>query len=72
MKHFTAAFAALALSAAPAAAAPQPIAPASESVEGAELRGGNKVYWILPALIVVALLIAILAGGGGDEQPESP
>jgi hypothetical protein len=71
MKHLTAALAALALAAAPAAAAPAPapaLQPAPESIEGSELNG--SVYWILPALIVIALLIAILAGG--DDQPESP
>lgn len=70
MKQRTAAFAALALVAAPAAAAPQPIAPASETVEGSELRGRSAVYWVLPALIIVALLLAMTAGDGSNAQPQ--
>jgi hypothetical protein len=71
MKKTAAAFAAFALAAAPAAAAsPMPaIEPAGEHAEGNAVRGGT-VYWLLPALIVLALLIAILAGG--DEAPKSP
>jgi hypothetical protein len=72
MTRIAAAFAALLLAAAPAAAQAQPPAldPASETAEGSEFRSG--IYWVLPALIVIALLIAILAGDGGDEQPASP
>lgn len=72
MNRIAAAFAALSLAAAPALAQSQPPAldPAPETAEGSTLRSG--IYWVLPALIVVALLIAILAGDGGDEQPASP
>lgn len=71
MNRTAAAFAAFALAAAPAAAAPRPPAlePAGEQAQGSAVRGGT-VYWLLPALIVLALLIAILAGG--DETPRSP
>ena len=70
MNKTAAALAAFALAAAPAAAAPRPPAlePAGEHSEGSEMRGGS-VYWLLPALIVIALLIAILAGG---DEPASP
>ena len=62
--------ASLALAAAPAVAAPT-VAPATEQVEGSELRG-RSIYWALPLLIVIALLIAILAGDDDDTQPASP
>ena len=71
MKKTAAALAALALAAAPAAAAPRApdLEPAGERAEGSAMHDG-AVYWLLPALIVVALLIAILAGE--DEEPRSP
>ena len=61
-----AAFAALALAAAPVAATPPP---APERVEGSEIRGGTAAYVLLPIVIVIALLIAITKG---DGEPESP
>ena len=70
MKKTAAVLSAFALAAAPATAAPRAPAlqPAGEQAEGSAMRGG-AVYWLLPALIVLALLIAILAG---DEEPRSP
>jgi hypothetical protein len=69
VRKMTAALAALALAAAPAGAAAQVPAPepAAETVEGSEMRGAS--YWIVPALVVIAILIAILAG---EEEPNSP
>lgn len=72
-KKLITAVASLALVAAPTVAAaqsaPAPVAPASETVEGNELRGG----FILP-LAVIALLIAgyFLFIEDGDEDPISP
>ena len=70
MKQLTAALAALVLAAAPAAAAPQPIAPAAETVHGSELNGGNAIYYILPALIILVILLAMTAGGDTDAKPQ--
>jgi len=69
--RLTGALAAFALAAAPAAAAPAPLAPASEQVQGSELHGRGPVYWLLPALIIVALLIAITRGEDSGP-PASP
>ncbi|HEX8644000.1 MAG TPA: hypothetical protein VF702_08830 [Allosphingosinicella sp.] len=71
MNKTAAALAAFALAAAPASAAPRgpALEPAGERIEGSAMRGGS-VYWLLPALIVLALLIAILAGD--EDAPKSP
>ena len=60
-----------ALMAAPTVAAAQsaPIEPASESVEGSELRGG----FIIPLIALVAIILGILAAtNDGGDPPESP
>jgi hypothetical protein len=61
----------VALMAAPTVAAAQsaPIEPASESVEGSELRGG----FIIPLIALVAIILGILAAtNDGGDPPESP
>jgi hypothetical protein len=63
---------AVAQRAAPAPAT-QAIAPADETVEGSELRGGFVIPLI--ALIAVILGICVAAdwcGGGDDDLPHSP
>ena len=50
-------------------AAPVDVAPASESVEGEELRGG----FILPLAFIVAIVLAVILLTGEDEpDPISP
>jgi hypothetical protein len=71
LRRFLAFVAAATLIAAPAAAAPAP-APARASVEGSAIRGVDTAYWILPALIVLALLVAILAKDQPKATPLSP
>jgi hypothetical protein len=49
------------------------IAPAEETVEGSELRGG----WIIPLIALIAIILGILAatdnlGGDGNGPPKSP
>jgi hypothetical protein len=72
-----AALAAASLAAAPAVAAPKPaampstseIAPAGESVDGEQIRGG----FLLPLAIIIAIILGVilLTGGDGDEDPIS-
>ena len=70
-----AAVAALSLTASPVLAQSQATvsapAPAEETVEGSEMRGG----FILPGIAIVAIIIAILALTDTwpfDDEPESP
>ena len=63
---------AVALMAAPTVAAAQyapPVEPASETVEGSELRGG----WIIPLIALIAIILGLCAAtdicGGDDEDP---
>ncbi|HEX8364725.1 MAG TPA: hypothetical protein VF603_05510 [Allosphingosinicella sp.] len=72
LKKTIAAAAAFSLAATPVLAQSQaPIEPASEQVEGSEIRGGV----ILPTLAVIALILAILKATDSwpfDEDPQSP
>jgi hypothetical protein len=73
-KGFIAAATAVAMSASAAVAAPAQtvqaaaqVAPADETVEGSELRGG----FIIPLLAIVAIILGILAATGeldGDDN----
>lgn len=72
-KGLIAATAAIALSATPAIAAANgraapgrtaELAPAVESVEGSELRGG----FIVPLVAIIAVILGILAITGGDDD----
>ncbi len=58
---------AVALMAAPTVAAAQgaPVEPASESVEGSELRGG----FIIPLIAIIAIILGILAATHNDDDP---
>ena len=79
-KGFIAAATAVAMSASAAVAAPAQsvkaaaaIAPADETVEGSELRGG----FIIPLLAIIAIILGILAAlgeleGDGNGPPKSP
>ena len=74
-KGFIAAATAVAMSASAAVAAPSQtvkaapqIAPADESVEGSQLRGG----FIIPLLAIIAILLGILAALGELEGGEGP
>jgi hypothetical protein len=69
-KKVVTAASAVALMAAPTVAAAQStIEPASESVEGSELRGG----FIIPLIAIVAIILGILAATHDDgDPPESP
>lgn len=73
-KGLIAAATAVALSVAPTVAAaqtaaPTELAPASESVDGSELRGG----FVIPVIAIIAILLGILAWQkGGDGPPKSP
>ncbi len=69
-----AAVAAASLAAAPAVAAPKPVAaagsevaPASETVEGEQIRGG----YLLPLAIIIAIIIGVLLLTNDDEDPIS-
>ncbi|HYD39041.1 MAG TPA: hypothetical protein VEA60_15595 [Allosphingosinicella sp.] len=69
-----AAAAAISLAAAPAVAAPKPVgsattevAPASETVQGEQIRGG----FLLPLAIIVAIIIGVLLLTNDDEDPIS-
>ena len=49
------------------------VAPAAETVEGEQLRGG----WIIPLIALIAIILGICAatdicGGDDDDQPTSP
>lgn len=56
----------VALMAAPTVAAAQStIEPASETVEGSELRGG----FIIPLIAIIAIILGILAATHDDEDP---
>lgn len=74
-KKVVTAASAVALMAAPTVAAAQTTAvePASETVEGSELRGG----FIIPLIALIAIILGICAatdvcGGDDDEPPHSP
>ena len=78
-KGLIAAVAAVALSATPALAAANgaaaaaratEVAPAGESVDGSELRGG----FIIPLLVLIAIILGILAALHDDDEdlPTSP
>ena len=74
-KGFIAAATAVALSVAPTVAAAQTVAPlemapAAESVEGSELRGG----FVIPVIVIVAILLGVLAYTNDDDGniPTSP
>ena len=78
-KGFIAAVTAVALSATPAMAAGSSaaaaaratqVAPASETVEGSELRGG----FIIPLIALIAIILGILAAMHDDDEelPRSP
>ena len=72
-KGFIAATAAVALMTAPTVAAAQSapeVAPASEKVEGSELRGG----FIIPLIALIAIILGILAATNDDDDdlPHSP
>ena len=65
-----AAVAAVSMAAAPAIAAPKPaaeVAPASETVEGDQIRGG----YLLPLAIIIAIIIGVLLLTKDDEDPIS-
>lgn len=70
-----AAVAAVSLAAAPAVAAPKAvgapatseIAPASETVQGEQIRGG----FLLPLAIIVAIILGVLLLTNDDEDPIS-
>jgi hypothetical protein len=66
-----AAMASASLAAAPVVAAPKPaaeVAPASETVEGEQIRGG----FLLPLAIIIAIIIGVLLLTKDDEGPVSP
>ena len=75
-KKVVTAAAAAALIAAPTVAAAQtaaPVEPASESVEGSELRGG----FIIPLIALIAIILGLCAatqtcGGDDGDPPHSP
>ena len=74
-KKVVTAVSAVALIAAPTIAVAQnaPLLPASESVEGSELRGG----FIIPLIALIAIILGLCAAteicGGDDEDfPHSP
>ncbi len=55
------------------AAAAQEVAPAGETVEGEQLRGG----WIIPLIALIAIILGICAAtdqcfGDDDDPPTSP
>ena len=56
-------------SAGASAAASREVAPATETVEGDQLRGG----WIIPLIALIAIILGICAAteicGGDDEDP---
>jgi hypothetical protein len=70
-----AAIAAVSMAAAPAVAAPKPvgapasseIAPAGETVQGEQIRGG----FLLPLAIIIAIIIGVLLLTNDDEDPIS-
>ena len=70
-----AALAAVSLAAAPAVAAPKPVgapatgevAPASETVNGEQIRGG----YLLPLAIIIAIILGVLLLTTDDEDPIS-
>jgi hypothetical protein len=70
-----AAVAAASLAAAPAVAAPKPVgsrantevAPASETVQGEQIRGG----FLLPLAIIIAIILGVLLLTNNDEKPVS-
>ena len=75
-KKVVTAAAAAALIAAPTVAAAQtaaPVEPASETVEGSEMRGG----FIIPLIALIAIILGLCAatdicGGEDDDLPHSP
>jgi hypothetical protein len=74
-KKVVTAASAVALIAAPTIAVAQsaPVLPASESVEGSEMRGG----FIIPLIALIAIILGICAateicGGDDEDPPHSP
>ena len=66
--------AAISMAAAPAVAAPKPagsaaaeVAPASETVQGEQIRGG----YLLPLAIIIAIILGVLLLTNDDEDPIS-
>jgi hypothetical protein len=60
-------------SASAAASTAREVAPATETVDGEQLRGG----WIIPLIALIAIILGICAatdicGGDDDDQPTSP
>ncbi|HYW16868.1 MAG TPA: hypothetical protein VE891_12045 [Allosphingosinicella sp.] len=60
-------------SASASASTAREVAPATETVEGEQLRGG----WIIPLIALIAIILGICAatdicGGDDDDQPTSP
>ena len=56
-----------------AASASREVAPATETVDGEQLRGG----WIIPLIALIAIILGICAatdicGGDDDDLPTSP
>jgi hypothetical protein len=56
-----------------AAARSAEVAPATETVEGEQLRGG----WIIPLIALIAIILGLcvateICGGDDDELPTSP
>lgn len=56
-----------------ASSAAREVAPAGETVEGEQLRGG----WIIPLIALIAIILGICAatdicGGDDDDPPTSP
>ena len=71
LSSILAALAATSMAAAPVAAAPRPaaeVAPAAETVEGEQIRGG----FLLPLAIIVAIIIGVLLLTKDEEEPVSP
>ena len=73
-KKLITATSAVALIAAPVVATAQaPLEPASEQVEGSELRGG----FIIPLIALIAIILGLcvgtdICGGDEDDLPHSP
>lgn len=72
IKSILVAVAAATMAAAPVVAAPKPaaeIAPAAESVDGEQIRGG----FLLPLAIIIAIIIGVVfLTKDDDEDPVSP
>ena len=71
IKSILAAVAAVSMAAAPVVAQPKPaaeVAPASETVEGEQIRGG----FLLPLAIIIAIILGVVLLTKDDEEPTSP